>query len=472
MNNIILNTDSYKVSHFQQYPPGTERVFSYIESRGHDENRLDSTVFFGLQAFVEEYLSKPITQEMIDEAADIYQLHGIGFNREGWEYILQEHNGYLPVRIQAVPEGTRVPLHNVLATIVNTDSQVPWLTSYLETAILRAIWYPTTVATVSNSIKRVLLEYWNKTSFEPVESLDFKLHDFGSRGVSSLESSALGGMAHLINFQGTDNVVALAAARKYYACDMAGFSIPAAEHSTITSWGRDGEEAAYRNMLKQFGREGTMLAVVSDSYDLDNACLNLWGGTLKTEVMELGATVVIRPDSGDPATVVSRTILNLMEKFGFEVNPKGYKTLPACIRVIQGDGINEHSIRKILEVMDWNKLSIDNIAFGMGGALLQHMNRDTFKFAMKCSAIQVNGEWRDVYKDPKTDPGKASKKGILDLIRPDGVWTTVRRAGLEGWTDYTSQLKTVFLDGIIERVSLFGAIRKRVREDLVSPVNQ
>ena len=208
--NILLNADSYKVSMFKQYPAGTTGVYSYIEARG---GRFNETVFFGLQAFIKEYLTTPITQADIDIADEILTAHGEPFNREGWQYILDNCGGYLPVVIRAVPEGSVVPVKNVLCVIENTDRNVPWLTTWVETALLRAIWYPTTVATQSWNIKRVIAEYLEKTGDPSL--IDFKLHDFGARGVSSLESAGLGGAAHLVNFMGTDTISGILAAREY-----------------------------------------------------------------------------------------------------------------------------------------------------------------------------------------------------------------------------------------------------------------
>ena len=299
MRNILLNVDSYKASHAFQYPPETRYVYSYIESRG---GKWDRTVFFGLQMFLKEYLCTPITREMIDEAESFWRAHGEPFYRAGWDHILQEYDGYLPVEIKAAPEGEIIPTGNVLLTIVNTDPECYWLTSALETALLRAVWYPTTVATNSWHCKQIILQYLDLTS-DDREQVAFKLHDFGARGVSSLESAAIGGVAHLVNFSGTDTVSGVLAARTYYNEDMAGFSIPAAEHSTMTAWGRDGEAAAYRNMIHQFGGKGKLVAVVSDSYDLFNAVDKIWGGELRQEVIDSGATIVVRPDSGDPAVV-------------------------------------------------------------------------------------------------------------------------------------------------------------------------
>ena len=439
--NPILNVDSYKTSHYLQYPEGTQYVSSYIESRG---GQFKEGVFFGLQAFIKQYLTKPITAADIEEAEELCTVHGVPFNREGWEYILREHNGYLPIEIQAVPEGTVVPVQNVLAQVINTDPVCFWLTSYVETALLRAVWYPTTVATQSREAKKIIQRYLEETA-DDLSGLPFKLHDFGARGTSSQETAALGGLAHLVNFQGTDTIAALIAGRRYYSAPMAGFSIPAAEHSTMTSWGREYEADAYANMLTQFAGEGRLVAVVSDSYDLWSAIENIWGGELKEQVENNGGTLVIRPDSGDPVDVVTQTIERLMRIFGARINDKGYRILPDFIRVIQGDGVSLHTIEGILAAMKARKQSADNVAFGMGAELLQKVNRDTMKFAMKASAVRVNGLWRDVYKDPITDIGKRSKKGRLALVRrADGKYLTVREHDLG---DRENLLKTVFLNG-------------------------
>ena len=448
MHNIILNSDSYKYSQFNQYPANTTGIYSYIESRG---GKYDETVFFGLQAFIKEYLTAPITQAMIDEAELIITAHGEPFNRAGWEYILNVHAGYLPVRIRAVPEGTIVPVKNVLATIENTDPACYWLTSFLETALLRAIWYPTTVATNSREIKKLILDALEKTG-DPT-TIDFKLHDFGARGVSSLESAGIGGAAHLVNFMGTDTVEALLFARRYYNADMAGFSIPAMEHSTVTSWGRENEVASYRNMIKQNAKPGGLIACVSDSYDIFKAC-ELWGTELKQDVLDSGATVVIRPDSGDPATVVNECLAILDKNFGHTVNAKGFKVLNN-VRVLQGDGITIQSIRSIIFTITMAGYSVDNVAFGQGGALLQIVNRDDQKFAMKCSAALVNGKWVDVFKDPITDAGKQSKKGRVTLYNngQGKLFSDVINK------DYPDELVTVFEDGELIKEYTFAEVR-------------
>ncbi|RNF85292.1 nicotinate phosphoribosyltransferase [Montanilutibacter psychrotolerans] len=464
LDNLLLNTDSYKASHWLQYPPGTDATFFYVESRG---GLHDRTVFFGLQAILKQCLAKPVTHADVDEARDLFAAHGEPFNESGWRTIVDTHGGRLPLRIRAVSEGSVVPTHQALVTIESTDPNAYWLPSYLETLLLR-LWYPVTVATISWHARQTIAQFLERTSDDPEGQLPFKLHDFGARGVSSGESAALGGMAHLVNFMGTDTVAGLLAARAFYGEPMAAFSIPAAEHSTITSWGREREVDAYRNMLQQFGRPGSIVAVVSDSYDIYHAIREHWGKTLREEVIASGATLVVRPDSGDPVEVVHQCLVLLDEAFGHDVNSRGFKVL-RHVRVIQGDGINPDSLRAILERITSAGYATDNLAFGMGGALLQKLDRDTQKFALKCSAARVDGRWIDVYKDPVTDKGKSSKRGRLTLLgNAEGQYqTTMLDNGVvtpdpshldEGWSD---ALVTVWEDGQLLQDWSFAEVRAR-----------
>jgi nicotinamide phosphoribosyltransferase len=458
LDNLLLNTDSYKSSHFLQYPPDATGMFSYFESRG---GAWDRTLFFGLQAILKEYLCKPFEERHIVEAREFWQAHGVPFNEAGWRHILETHGGFLPVTIRAVPEGLVVPGHNALFTVECTDPKAYWVISHLETSLVR-VWYPVTVATQSWHIKRMMLEYLRATADNAEEQVLFKLHDFGARGVSSAESAALGGCAHLVNFSGTDTASGILAARAYYREPMAGFSIPAAEHSTITAWGREGETEAYRNMLKQFAKPGKVVAVVSDSYDLFNAVENIWGGALREEVINSGATVIIRPDSGNPAEVVLKVAQILDDKFGSDINAKGYKVF-RHVRIIQGDGVNFHSIGDILATLKTHGFSAENLAFGMGGALLQRLDRDTLKFAMKCSAIRRGERWMPVSKDPVTDPGKKSKSGRLSLFRSKhtGEFRTLPDAGASGDGEWEDALETVWDHGRLLQDWSFAEIRAR-----------
>ena len=457
LNNLILNSDSYKTSHWVQYPAGSEYMSSYVEARGGDYD----VVFFGLQAFIKEYLSTPITHQDIDEAEILIHAHGLTFNRAGWERLVDKHGGYMPLRIEAVPEGTIVPVSNVVCQVINTDPEFYWLPSYIETSLLRAIWYPSTVASVSRYCKGIIRAALEKSA-DNTDSLPFRLHDFGARGASSLESVSLGSLAHLVNFSGTDSMTALVAASRWYQMgnDMPAFSIPAAEHSTMTAWGREGETDAFANMIKQFGGEGKAFSVVSDSYDLWHAIDNIWGDTLKENVKNMGGTLVIRPDSGEPTKVVREALERLAVKFGTTLNSKGYKVLPDYVRIIQGDGIGPQSLSKIIDVVMKAGFSADNITFGMGGGLLQQVNRDTMSWAMKASAISINGAWKDIYKDPVTSHSKRSKKGRLALIKDsNGQLQTIKADDLKDKKD--NLLRDVYIDGKLLIDENLTTIRER-----------
>lgn len=457
--NRIVDTDSYKASHWVQYPPNTTTTFSYLESRG-TERDYNETVFFGLQYILNEYFAEPITMAEVEEAKEVIEAHGMPFNYEGWKLLVERHGGKLPLRIRAVPEGTVVPNHVALMTVENTDPDFYWLVSYVETALMR-VWYPITVATQSHYLRELIYSYLAETADNPNEEVKFKLHDFGSRGVSSRESAAIGGAAHLVNFYGTDTMEALMMLRKHYDCPMAGFSIPAGEHSTFSSWGKKNESEAYRNMIKQFAKPGAMYAVVSDTWDVFNAAENIWGTELKQEVIDSGAIMVFRPDSGDPVSVLEKVIDILAEKFGTTYNYKGYKVLNS-VRIIQGDGVNPNSIKAILEMLKSKKYSATNIAFGMGGALLQKVDRDTNKFAYKCSSATIDGVETDVYKDPVTDKGKMSKRGRLDTIKVHGYPAATVRLSDGAIAREQTIMQTVFEDGKILVRDSFDTIRERV----------
>jgi nicotinamide phosphoribosyltransferase len=451
-NNIMLLTDSYKISHYKQYPAGTSTIYSYFESRG---GKFKDVTFFGLQYLIKEYLTGVVvTKEKIEQAEEMYKVHFGNpelFYKEGWMHILNAHGGKLPVRIKGAPEGMPIPYSNVMMTIENTDPKCFWLSNFLETLLVQ-VWYGCTVATQSREIKKLILKALEETG-DPA-GIDFKLHDFGFRGVSSVESASIGGAAHLINFMGSDTIGALSFIQDFYNTKgIFGFSIPAAEHSTITSWKRENERQAYENMLTQYSKG--LVAVVSDSYDIYNACEKIWGSELKDMILKREGTLVVRPDSGVPKDVVLKVIQILGEKLGYTTNTKGYKVLAPQIRVLQGDGVDYESIGGILDNLKANGWSADNIAFGMGGALLQKVDRDTQKFAFKCSEAIVNGERRDVYKDPITDHGKKSKKGRLKLVKDGAGYKTVAESD-----PGQDQLQVVFENGEIKKQYSFEEVKE------------
>jgi nicotinamide phosphoribosyltransferase len=431
-HNLLLLADAYKYSHHKLYLPGTTKIYSYFESRG---GAFSETVFYGLQYLLKEYLQgQAFTQADIDEAEELLQgVFGKNdvFKSTNFQYILDKYDGRLPVRIKAVAEGSVVPVHNALMTIENTDPNCFWLTNFLETLLMQ-VWYPCTVATLSRQVRKVVEQYFDETADHAAKAaIDFVLNDFGFRGVSSVESAALGGSAHLISFMGSDTVYASHFLKQYYhAKAVYGKSVPATEHSIMTLMGESGEKKIMEHVLNAYP-EG-ILACVSDSYNIFNAVENYWGGELKEQVLRRKGTLVVRPDSGDPVRTLLKVFHLLFDKFGFTVNSKGFKVLPPQVRVIQGDGIDLQSIPLIYQALKAHGISAENLVLGMGGALLQKVNRDTQKFALKCSYAEVNGEWMNVKKHPveMNEKGvlvkyfKTSKAGKLKLVKEAGQFHT------------------------------------------------
>ena len=433
-DNPIMDTDSYKASHWLQYPPDVTSMYSYFESRG---GRYRDTVFFGLQYYLLEHLSRPVTTKDVDEASTFFAAHGEPFNREGWDHLVTAYGGRFPVRIRAVPEGSVVPSGNVLFDIelIAPDPKIFWIVSWLETLLVR-VWYPTTVASRSYYCKRVILESLIETSDDPMGEIGSKLHDFGSRGVSSRESARIGGAAHLVNFLGSDTVEGVRAANHYYGTKegMAGYSIPAAEHSTITMWGRENETLAYRELRaavprgaasslpgRRRSRRACRTATTSSTSSRTSGAVSC---TTRSRAPAESSSRA--PTRAIPASVNVKCLQIMERKIGMRTNAKGFKVLPPYLGLIQGDGVNDESIGEILYALRSRKYSASNIGFGMGGGLLQQLDRDTQRFAFKCAAALRGGEWIDVSKDPATDTGKRSKKGHLALVREGGAHSTVR----------------------------------------------
>ena len=510
LSNILKQTDSYKITHWKAYIDGTEKVVSYLEARS-DSDFSDRTVFFGLQYIIQRYLSgQVITEYDMPKMEAFCRHHFLGrddvFNKEGWEYIIKEHGGKLPIKIRAVPEGSVVKTKNVLMTVENTDPKCFWLTNYIESILLH-VWYPTTVASMSYAIKQIILQHMMETVDDNLISsiLPSRLHDFGYRGATCHEAASIGGCAHLLSFAGTDNISAIDISHQYYANEnysktiekeainqyahdaindrymynilfkiwdefykesMSGFSIPATEHSMMTIKGSEGEKEACESFLNAYP-EG-IIACVSDSYDLYNLCEQVWGDELKEKILSrketksnIPGTLVIRPDSGDPKEVLPKVFDILEKAYGSHTNSKGYKVLDNHIRVIQGDGVNHKTIDQILTELKNSGWSAENIAFGCGGALLQKMNRDTFAFAIKACLSVIDGEEHEVYKLPKTGNGdKKSKSGYLSLKKDEnGNYKTEK---IEPFTkDPDDQLVTVFENGQLIKDWTFGEIKQK-----------
>jgi nicotinamide phosphoribosyltransferase len=454
VDNMLFDTDSYKLSHYSQYPEGTQYVSSYVEPRS-AWGQIDKVMFFGLQMELAKLAGCVVTQAMLDEATPFLKAHGFDIFADGWQYIIDECGGRLPIKIEALPEGTLAPVSIPQLRIENTDPKCYWLVSYLETRLLRAIWYPSSVASLSYFVMTEIRKRLAITDGD-VAGAEFKLHDFGARGATCFEAAGIGGVAHLVSSMGTDTIAGLVYARNFYGAEMAGFSIPASEHSTMTAAGEAGELDQMRQFLR-VNPEG-IIACVSDSYDLMRAVKDYWGGALKDDVLSRDGVLVVRPDSGDPLEIVPDVIEALMAKFGYSLTKQGYRILPEKVRVIQGDGVSKDSILQIMDVMMDRGLAIGNTAFGMGGGLLQKVDRDSFGYAMKASAVYYNNKWHDVFKDPITAMGsKTSKKGKQGVMRTDsGAFVARPAANIPEGAD---AFRCVFLNGEIKQVQTFEQIR-------------
>jgi nicotinamide phosphoribosyltransferase len=457
--NPLANSDSYKYSHAKQYPPGMTGLCAYIEAR----TPLD-TVHFGVSPIIDYMTEQRVTMEHVHEMQQIAFHHGVAFDFEGFSRMVKVHGGHWPVIIRTPPEGLVIPGGNVLMQITSSDEHLAYMPMLLETQLVR-MWYPAAVATQSHMCKKMIREYMLQ-SCDTLDKLPFMLHDFGARGVSSNQSAILGGMAHLTSFLGTDTMAAVAAARTFYKCKMAGHSINAMEHSTVTSWLREGEEDAYRNMLMMFGGPGKLIACVSDSYNFWHAVEHIWGERMRQAVVNSQTTVVIRPDSGDPLAGIMRVLPLLAEKFGVTHNSKAHRVLNN-VRLIQGDGVAPDVIESILLWMHNNGWSADNIAFGMGSAMLQEHTRDDFGFAMKCSAVRIGPKWQGVSKSPVDMPSKRSKQGKLELLHSASGYETVDALSEEGQRKILEQkfepvMETVYSSGMRFRNNTMESVRKKI----------
>jgi nicotinamide phosphoribosyltransferase len=459
-DNVILNTDTYKVGHWMFMENGTSFSQVYLEARA--GALYDETVFFGLQYILEHEMMEPVTMEMVDQAEEFIEKH-IGttaaFNRKGWEAVVNDHNGFIPIKVRAVKEGAVVPVNNALMTIETTDPRfnVSWCASYFENIYMRS-WYPITVATHSREFLKVFKNSLERTGSP--ELANTKLVDFGSRGVSTKEEAMVGGAAHLTSGTSTDNMIGICMAEDYYgtASGMAGFSIPATEHTVTIGWGKLREFDFFANIVRTVLPKTGICSVVCDTYDLV-AAIEMFG-ELREEI-ESNGVIVIRPDSGVPVEMTELVVTKLDELFGSYVNDKGFKVLNDCVRIIQGDGVDLQAVKDILGNFESLGYSADNINFGSGGGLLRKLDRDTLRFAIKGSHIVVDGDARDIQKVPITDPTKASKAGILTLVQDTETkeYRTINQHDTMKNTEVVA-MDTVFQNGKILRKQTFDEVRE------------
>lgn len=469
-NNFILLADLYKYSHADFADPQTDGLFSYMESRG---GMFKNTVWFGTKILLKDHFSAPMFDMSDIEEADDFLRQAFGrddvFPRKRWERLLEVHGGNLPIRIKAAPEGSFIPVSNALMTIESLDPEFWWVVNFVESLLLQ-LWYPCSVATLAKHVRGVIDKFYDETASEQsMLQKDLVLNDFGLRGSSSLRSAQIGGAAAMLSTRGSDNAPAGILIQEYYGSNTVWpMSVPATEHMLLTMKGIEGELEMMRRALTTHPT-GT-IACISDSYQVFHACSVYWGGELRELILSRKeGCLVIRLDSGDPVMTVLKVLSILFDKFGFETNSKGYKVLPPQVRIMQSDGVDYESILAIYGAMKMNKISAENIFFGMGGALLQKVNRDTNKYAFKCSWASIGGEGRDVQKSPVELLGngelqesfKKSKPGKLKLILDGTVYKTVR---LEEFPDKEDQLSTVYENGNVKLDNTFEEAREKLAE--------
>ena len=472
--------DAYKIDHRRMYPAGTTGIYSNFTARGSRVDGVDGVVFFGLQAFLERVLGDMFDDWFAQDedavvAAYERRTNGVlGPNAVGTDHIRDLHRlGYLPLRFRALPEGTEVPLRVPMFTVENTHPEFFWLTNYIETVLSAEIWLPCTTATLALRVRRLLDDWAHRTASAP-EFVDWQGHDFSFRGMSSLESAAASGAGHLLAFAGTDSMVALDWVEAYYPVadgTVLGGSVPATEHSVMCVGGLDGEVATFERLLDLY--PAGVVSVVSDTWDLWEV-LTDYLPRLRDKVLARDGKLVIRPDSGDPVDILcgdpaapegsparAGVIQLLWDAFGGQTNAKGFRELDPHIGAIYGDSITFDRADDICRRLANNGFASTNVVLGIGSFSYQYNTRDTFGFAMKATWAEVDGEGRDLFKDPVTDDGvKKSARGRLAVVQGDEGLELVEQATPA--QEDASLLETVWEDGEFVRHHTWNDVVERV----------
>ena len=483
----MLLCDFYKVSHRAMYPKGTQLVYSTWTPRATRMKDVNEVVVFGAQAFIKNYLieffnenffSRP-KKDVVAEYARIIKFT-LGDQKPETKHIEDLHDlGFLPLSIKALPEGTVVPLRVPTLTIQNTDPRFFWLTNFIESLASCELWQPSTSATIAREYRKIMDRYAMETVGN-TDAVMFQGHDFSMRGMSSLSSAMTSGMGHLLSFSGTDTIPAIQAAESLYGAnvekELVGTSIPATEHSIQCAYGNDMEYL--RNMINVVHPNG-FVSVVSDGYDFWDVIGRVLPA-LKDDIMArnggpIGDRVVIRPDSGDPVLIVcgdpeapagslerKGAVEALWDIFGGTVTAKGYKVLDSHIGLIYGDAITLRRCEEICERLKAKGFASINCVYGIGSYTYQYNTRDTFGYALKSTLCVINGDEKQIFKDPKTDNGiKKSQKGKVVVLKDgksykftDGLTLNDKLSG--------DQLREVFRDGKLLVDETFAEVRARL----------
>lgn len=487
--------DFYKADHRSQYPVGTNKVYSNFTPRSNRlakvaEDHDDKVVFFGLQGWIKWFLQDTWNREFFHKpkqsVVDRYRRRmdtSLGPGSIDVSHIEALHDlGYLPIRIKALPEGSRVNMRVPVLTIENTHPDFFWLTNYLESIMSAELWKPCTTATTAYEYRRMLVKFAKETG-SPVEFVDFQGHDFSFRGLSGLHDANSSSAGHLLSFVGTDTVPAIDYLENYYHADadneIVGTSVPATEHSVMCMGTKDAEIETFRRLITELYPKG-IVSIVSDTWDfwqvMSEFTVKLKDEILNRQPNALGlAKVVFRPDSGDPVKIIcgdpdapidspeyKGACQCLWDVFGGTINEKGYKVLNERVGLIYGDSITLDRCLAILRGLQGKGFASCNIVFGIGSYTYQYCTRDNFGFAMKATYGEVNGEGRPIFKDPKTDNGvKKSAKGLLRVEQEGDDFVLYDEQTLE--ESEGGLLTTVFEDGKLVRDEKLSDIRRRLK---------
>ena len=498
--NAMLMTDGYKLDHRRQYPKGTEYVYSNWTPRSNEyfPQATDGVVVFGIQYFIKKYLINYFNKEFfnVDEDKAVKSFKRridtfLGKNDVGIEHIRALHRlGYLPIRIKALPEGSICPIRVPMLTVVNTHPDFFWVTNFLETLISCELWLPMTSATTARVYRKELERHAEKTGFGKDVELGFLCHDFSMRGMAGLEASIMSGMGHLTSFIGSETIPAIDAVEEYYNIDaekeLIAATVPATEHSVMSAGGCDNEFETYKRLLTEVYPSG-YVSIVSDTWDLWQVVTDFIP-RLKNEILARDGRFVVRPDSGDPVDIIcgyTKDELNeltfeeaaapeakgvyqlLWETFGGTINEKGYKVLDAHIGVIYGDSITIERQREIYKRLEDKGFAATNLVLGIGSYTYQYRTRDSLGFAMKATWCQINGEPKEIFKQPKTDGGmKNSLKGLIQVLKDENGRYYANDCVSKEEED-VSCLTTVFLNGELTKDFSLSEIRNRLNNERV-----